>query len=865
MEQFNVTGMSCAACSAHVEKAVKKVEGVSDVSVSLLTNSMQVDGSATPKEIIDAVIKSGYGASLKATPHSSEATSSAKEEVDDLKDTETPLMIQRLVLSLIFLIPLIYVSMGHAMFGFWLPETFAKNPGAIGIYQLLLTSIIMLINRKFFINGFRGFLHLSPNMDALVALGAGASYLYSLANLFLITNALVDGNMKAAMHYQHDLYFESAAMILTLITVGKTLESYSKGKTTNALKSLMKLAPKQATIRVDGIDTIVPIEQVKPGDIFVVRPGENIPLDGIILEGNSAVNESLLTGESLPIDKTIGDEVSGATINQSGHLICKATRVGEDSTLSQIIHMVGDAAASKAPIAKVADQVSGVFVPIVIALALITFFVWIIAGAGFGFALSSAIAVLVISCPCALGLATPVAIMVGNGMAAKNGILFKNATALENAGKIKYIALDKTGTITKGTPQVTNIIPAQGISEAKLLAYAASLESMSEHPLATAILSCAKENQIPLTKVSDFMSVTGNGLYANLKEQTIYGGKEKFITEHAQIPSEIALKSSKLAKEGKTPLFFASENTFLGMIAVSDVIKEDSKHAIAKLKSLGIKVVMLTGDHKDTALSIGEKVGVDEVISEVLPQEKQSHVLHLKENGFSAMVGDGINDAPALTSADCGIAIGAGSDVAIDAADIVLMKSSLLDVFNSIHLSKKVIRNIHQNLFWAFIYNVIGIPLAAGVWYPLFGVRLSPMFGAATMSLSSVFVVMNALRLNFFHGMNSKDEVISTNNDFSFVHIQPASEEVLYKPLDVTQTINFKEVSDSMTKTLNIEGMMCEHCQAHVTKALNALDHVSADVDFKAGTAVVTLDGDVSEDAMKEAVKEAGYTVTSIA
>jgi len=856
MNQYSLTGMSCAACSAHIEKAVAKVEGVSGVSVSLLTNSMQVEGTAAASDIVQAVEKAGYGASLKEKPHASATDNSSLHQTADssftaeeeLKDTETPRLLKRLILSVVFLIPLLYVSMGHLMWNFPLPRAFAKNPGAIGLYELLLTSIIMIINQKFFVSGIKGLLRRAPNMDTLVAIGAGASFIYSIANLFLITNALNTGDSMKAMQYQHDLYFESAAMILTLITVGKTLEAYSKGKTTNALKSLMRLAPKQATLLIDGVEQLVAIDQVKTGDIFVVKPGESIPLDGIILEGSSAIDESLLTGESLPVDKSKGDEVSGATINQSGHLTCKATRVGEDSTLSQIIQMVSDAASSKAPIAKIADTVSGIFVPIVLVLALITFFIWILSGASFGFALSSAIAVLVISCPCALGLATPVAIMVGNGMGAKNGILFKTASALETAGKVKIVALDKTGTITKGQPQLTDLIPYGNISQKDFLILAASLESKSEHPLAHAVLTFTKDQSFSQYEVTDFMAVAGNGLKGRIKGSMIYGGKASYISSYTQIPQDILAQSTTFAKQGKTPLFFAKEDTFLGMIAVADVIKEDSKKAISNLKSLGIKVVMLTGDHKDTANTIGEMVGVDTVISEVLPQDKEAQIKLLSKSGMTAMVGDGINDAPALTRADCGIAIGAGADVAIDAADIVLMKSSLADVYNAIRLSRLVIRNIHENLFWAFIYNMIGIPLAAGVWYPLFGVRLSPMFGAAAMSLSSFFVVANALRLNFFHGMKMEESMTDS------------SKETLVYGNEILK----KEVSDSMTKTIHIDGMMCEHCQAHVTKALNALEHVNANVDFKEGTAIVDLSGAVSDEALSQAVAEAGYTVTSI-
>lgn len=842
MEQYNVTGMSCAACSARVEKAVSKIPGVTSCSVSLLTNSMGVEGTADPAQIIAAVEEAGYGASEKGSEgqdraHASASSLSAGE--DALKDRETPRMKRRLIASLCFLIPLMYFSMGHMMWNWPVPSFLEGNHVAMGLIQLLLTTAVMVINQKFFISGFKGLIHRAPNMDTLVALGAGASYGYSLYALFAMTDAQMRGNAAGVMSYMHEFYFESAAMILTLITVGKMLEARSKGKTTDALKSLMKLAPKTATVIRNGAEETVSIEQVRKGDIFVVRPGENIPVDGVILEGHSAVNESALTGESIPVDKDAGDAVSAATLNQSGFLRCEATRVGEDTTLSQIIQMVSDAAATKAPIAKVADRVSGVFVPAVIGIALVTIAVWLIAGQTIGFALARGISVLVISCPCALGLATPVAIMVGNGMGAKNGIMFKTAVSLEETGKTQIVALDKTGTITSGEPRVTDMIPAAGVTEEELLAYAYALEKKSEHPLARAVITKAEEeNAVCVREAEDFHAVPGNGLTGILAGVKLAGGNLNFISRNAVIPDEAVKRAEKLSAEGKTPLFFSRNGMFIGMIAVADVIKEDSPRAVKELQNMGIHVVMLTGDNERTAKAIGAQAGVDEVIAGVLPDGKESVIRSLKKKGRVAMVGDGINDAPALTRADMGIAIGAGTDIAIDAADVVLMKSRLSDVPAAIRLSRAALRNIHENLFWAFFYNVIGIPLAAGVWIPIFGWQLNPMFGAAAMSLSSFCVVSNALRLNWFKMYDAgRDKKIKVKN---------------------------KEES-TMTKTMKIEGMMCGHCEARVKKTLEALAGVdSAEVSHEAGTAVVTLNEEVSDDVLKKAVEDQDYKVLEI-
>ena len=817
MKQYNVTGMSCASCVARVEKAVNKVDGVTSCSVNLLTNSMSVDGDVKSIDVISAVEKAGYGASLKG--NSSKENKSSDEP---LKDTETPKLKKRLFSSLVFLLLLMYISMGHMMWGFPLPSVLANNHIAMGLIQLLLTGIIMVINQKFFVSGFKALIHRSPNMDTLVALGAGASFIYSVYALFAMTNAQVNNDMSLVMKYMDEFYFESAGMILTLITLGKMLESYSKGKTTNAIKGLMNLAPKKATILVDNVEKVVPIEEVKIGDIFVVKPGENIPVDGVVIEGESAVNESALTGESIPIDKTVGDNVSGATVNQSGFIKCKATKVGEDTTLSQIIKMVSDASATKAPIAKVADKVSGVFVPIVISIAVVTIIVWLLCGAIFGNALVRGISVLVISCPCALGLATPVAIMVGNGVGAKNGILFKNATSLETTGKISYVLLDKTGTITNGTPVVTDIIPSENYTENDLLSYASSLESKSEHPLAKAVVQKAIDSNIKTLDTTDFKSLTGNGVSAKINGKTIVGGSVKHISSIANIDENIIKQADELATKGKTPLLFVMDNRLLGIIAVADVVKSDSPKAIKELQNMGIKVVMVTGDNEKTAQAIAKESGVDEVIAGVLPDGKEKVVTQYKEKGMVAMVGDGINDAPALTRADIGIAIGAGTDVAIDSADIVLMKSKLTDVSGAIRLSRGTLRNIHENLFWAFIYNVIGIPLAAGVWIPIFGWTLSPMFGAAAMSLSSFCVVTNALRLNFLNIRSSK------------------------RDRKIKNKTNKKE-KNTMTTTLKINGMMCPHCEATVKTALESIDGVtSAEVSHESGTAVVTLSKEVS-------------------
>ena len=847
MEQYTVTGMSCAACSARVEKAVSKVEGVTSCSVSLLTNSMGVEGSASPEAIIKAVEDAGYGASPKssAREHHSSMDMAAAEEA--LKDKDTPLLKKRLITSLVFLLVLMYFSMGHMMWGWPLPTVLQDNHVAMGLIQMLLTIAIMVINQKFFISGFKSLAHKAPNMDTLVALGATAAFVYSTYALFAMTDAQVRGDMDGVMAYMHEFYFESAAMILTLITVGKMLEAHSKGKTTDALKGLMKMAPKTAVVIRNGEEVEVPVDEVSKGDIFVVRPGENIPVDGIVLEGNSAVNESALTGESIPVDKAVGDKVSAATQNQSGYIRCEATRVGEDTTLSQIIQMVSDAAATKAPIAKVADKVSGVFVPAVITIAVITTLIWLLAGESFGFALARGISVLVISCPCALGLATPVAIMVGNGVGAKNGIMFKTAVSLEEAGKVEIVALDKTGTITSGKPKVTDMIPAEGISQEELLRLAYALESRSEHPLARAIVDYAKEKGVQASEVTDFEALTGNGVQTKLNGSRLLGGSFKFMKSQLSIPGSAQSQYEKLAGDGKTPLFFAKENQFLGIIAVADVIKEDSPQAVRELQNMGIRVVMLTGDNERTAKAIGAQAGVDEVIAGVLPDGKESVIRKLKEQGKVAMVGDGINDAPALTRADMGIAIGAGTDIAIDAADVVLMKSRLSDVPAAIRLSRAALHNIHENLFWAFAYNVIGIPLAAGIWIPLFGWQLNPMYGAAAMSLSSFCVVTNALRLNLVK-----------------IHDASHDKKVKSRSHQASATINQME-DNSMEKTMKIEGMMCGHCEARVKKALEALPQVAeAQVSHEKGTAVVKLNAEVSNEELTKAVEEQDYKVTSV-
>nr|WP_295263484.1 heavy metal translocating P-type ATPase [uncultured Blautia sp.] len=848
MEQYNVTGMSCAACSARVEKAVSKVPGVTSCSVSLLTNSMGVEGTAASHDIITAVQQAGYGASLKGAAKEQASMSEAEEA---LEDHETPILRRRLIASTGFLLVLMYFSMGHMMWGWPLPAWFNDNHIAMGLVQLLLAGIIMIINQRFFISGFKSLWHRSPNMDTLVALGSMASFVWSVYALFAMTRAQVDGDSAAVMNYMMEFYFESAAMILTLITVGKMLEARSKGKTTDALKSLMKLAPKTAVILRNGQETTVPIEQVKKGDIFVVRPGENIPVDGVIVEGNSAVNESALTGESIPVDKAAGDLVSAATVNQSGFIKCEATRVGEDTTLSQIIKMVSDAAATKAPIAKIADRVSGVFVPTVITIAVITTIIWLLTGHEFGYALARGISVLVISCPCALGLATPVAIMVGNGMGAKNGILFKTAVSLEEAGKVQIVALDKTGTITSGQPEVTDLLPADGISETEVLTTAFALEKKSEHPLAKAILEHAENLHLTAPEVSDFHALPGNGLSAVLNNETLIGGSMKFISSKVNVPASLSRKAEKLAGQGKTPLLFARNSKLVGIIAVADVIKEDSPQAIKELQNMGIRVVMLTGDNERTAKAIGVQAGVDDVIAGVLPDVKESVIRSLKEQGKVAMVGDGINDAPALTRADIGIAIGAGTDIAIDAANVVLMKSRLSDVPAAIRLSRATLKNIHENLFWAFFYNVIGIPLAAGVWIPIFGWTLNPMFGAAAMSLSSFCVVTNALRLNLFKIHDAgKDKKIK----------QATS-------IEVKNDYNIKEKEQkTMVKvTVNVEGMMCGHCEAHVNeaikKAFGAEDVVSS---HESNTTVFTAPERVDEDKIRATIKEAGYEVTGI-
>ena len=853
MEQYNVTGMSCAACSARVEKAVKKVPGVTSCSVSLLTNSMGVEGTASPAAILSAVQEAGYGASPKNA--SASKASGASADLDALVDHETPKLKRRLIASLGFLLVLMYFSMGHMMWGWPLPHWFDGNHVAMGLVQLLLAGIVMVINQKFFINGFKGLIHGAPNMDTLVALGSMASFVWSTYALFAMTRAQVDGNNELVMHYMMEFYFESAAMILTLITVGKMLEARSKGKTTDALKSLMKLAPKTAALVRDGAEVTVAIADVQKGDVFVVRPGENIPVDGVVLEGTSAVNESALTGESIPVDKAVGDKVSAATTNQSGFLRCEATRVGEDTTLAQIIKMVSDAAATKAPIAKIADTVSGFFVPAVISIAVVTTIVWLLLGHELGYALARGISVLVISCPCALGLATPVAIMVGNGLGAKNGILFKTAASLEAAGRTQIVALDKTGTITEGAPRVTDLLPAEGVTETELLTLAAALESRSEHPLAKAVLADAEAKAITPPEVTDFAALPGNGLAAKLDGMDIYAGNAAFIQTRLTLPAALAQQAEKLASEGKTPLFFGGAGRLLGVIAVADTIKEDSPEAIRQLQNMGIRVVMLTGDNQRTADAIGRQAGVDEVIAGVLPDGKEAVIRQLQASGKVAMVGDGINDAPALTRADTGIAIGAGTDVAIDAADVVLMNSKLSDVPAAIRLSRATLRNIHENLFWAFIYNIIGIPLAAGLFIP-FGLTLNPMFGAAAMSLSSFCVVSNALRLNLFDVHSTKHDRAAKNAaSLPAVSAQPAA---------VVNKESTKE-DTAMKKTLKVEGMMCGHCEARVKKALEALPEVDeAVVSHEAGTAIVTLNAEVADDVLKNAVEAQDYKVTGI-
>ena len=889
MKQYTVTGMSCAACSSRVEKAVSKVPGVTACSVSLLTNSMGVEGDVPPETVIHAVEDAGYGASLKGQGTAAQAQSASEAE-DALKDRETPVLKHRLIASLGFLAVLMYMSMGHMMWGWPLPHFMDGNHVAMGLLQLLLAGIIMVINQKFFISGFKGLLHRAPNMDTLVALGSGASFIYSTYALFAMTDAQLKGNDAAVMSYMHEFYFESAAMILALITVGKMLEARSKGKTTDALKGLMKLAPKTAVIIRDGVETKVPIEEVKKGDVFVVRPGENIPVDGVVLEGTSAVNEAALTGESIPVDKAQGDPVSAATVNQSGYLRCEATRVGEDTSLSQIIRMVSDAAATKAPIAKIADRVSGVFVPAVITIAVVTTIIWLLAGQTFGFALARGISVLVISCPCALGLATPVAIMVGNGMGAKNGILFKTAVSLEETGKMDIVALDKTGTITSGEPRVTDVIPSGGVTEKELVSLALSLEKKSEHPLAKAVLLYAKEQQIDAPEAADFQALPGNGLSGTLDGASLAGGSFSYISGHPTVSAQEQASVERLASEGKTPLCFMKNGRLAGMIAVADVIKEDSPQAVKELQNMGIRVVMLTGDNERTARAIGAQAGVDEVIAGVLPDGKESVIRSLKEQGKVAMVGDGINDAPALTRADIGIAIGAGTDIAIDAADVVLMKSRLSDVPAAIRLSRATLRNIHENLFWAFFYNVVGIPLAAGLWYPIFGWKLNPMFGAAAMSLSSFCVVTNALRLNLFkmhdaskdHPMRKRAEKAANKGgekaenagavrmgaeDTRSIGQTANGNETVSKEMQKSENqknhINMEGIT--MTKTMNIEGMMCGHCEARVKKALEALAGVeSAEVSHEKGTAVVSMSADVADDTLKEAVEAQDYKVDSI-
>ena len=889
MKQYTVTGMSCAACSSRVEKAVSKVPGVTACSVSLLTNSMGVEGDVPPETVIHAVEDAGYGASLKGQGTAAQAQSASEAE-DALKDRETPVLKHRLIASMGFLAVLMYMSMGHMMWGWPLPHFMDGNHVAMGLLQLLLAGIIMVINQKFFISGFKGLLHRAPNMDTLVALGSGASFIYSTYALFAMTDAQLKGNDTAVMSYMHEFYFESAAMILALITVGKMLEARSKGKTTDALKGLMKLAPKTAVIIRDGVETKVLIEEVKKGDVFVVRPGENIPVDGVVLEGTSAVNEAALTGESIPVDKAQGDPVSAATVNQSGYLRCEATRVGEDTSLSQIIRMVSDAAATKAPIAKIADRVSGVFVPAVITIAVVTTIVWLLVGQTFGFALARGISVLVISCPCALGLATPVAIMVGNGMGAKNGILFKTAVSLEETGKMDIVALDKTGTITSGEPRVTDVIPSGGVTEKELVSLALSLEKKSEHPLAKAVLLYAKEQQVDAPEAADFQALPGNGLSGTLDGASLAGGSFSYISGHTTVSAQEQASFERLASEGKTPLCFMKNGRLAGMIAVADVIKEDSPQAVKELQNMGIRVVMLTGDNERTARAIGAQAGVDEVIAGVLPDGKESVIRSLKEQGKVAMVGDGINDAPALTRADIGIAIGAGTDIAIDTADVVLMKSRLSDVPAAIRLSRATLRNIHENLFWAFFYNVVGIPLAAGLWYPIFGWKLNPMFGAAAMSLSSFCVVTNALRLNLFkmhdaskdHPMRKRAEKAANKGgekaeNAGAVRMGAEDTRSIGQTANGTETVS-KEMQKSenqknninmegitMTKTMNIEGMMCGHCEARVKKALEALAGVeSAEVSHEKGTAVVSMSADVADDTLKEAVEAQDYKVDSI-
>ena len=859
MEQYNVTGMSCAACSARVEKAVNKVPGVTSCSVSLLTNSMGVEGTASASAVISAVEAAGYGCSPKGGSASRESMSDAEKA---LEDHETPVLKRRLIASAGFLLVLMYFSMGHMMWGWPLPAWFDGNHVAMGLVQLLLAGIVMVINQKFFISGFKSLWHRSPNMDTLVALGSMASFVWSVYALFAMTRAQVDGNSELVMHYMMEFYFESAAMILTLITVGKMLEARSKGKTTDALKGLMKLAPKTAVVLRDGQETTVPIEQVKKGDFFVVKPGENIPVDGIIIEGNSAVNESALTGESIPVDKAVGDPVSAATVNQSGFIKCEAARVGEDTTLSQIIRMVSDAAATKAPIAKIADRVSGIFVPAVISISILTTIIWLLTGHEFGYALARGISVLVISCPCALGLATPVAIMVGNGMGAKNGILFKTAVSLEEAGKIQIVALDKTGTITSGQPQVTDILPAEGISETELLTLSYALEKKSEHPLAKAILEKASGLGLTAPEVRDFKALPGNGLSATLDQSSLIGGSFKYISSQVNVSSALTTQAEHLAESGKTPLLFAKDERLLGIIAVADVIKPDSAQAVKELQNMGIQVVMLTGDNERTAKAIGAQAGVDQVIAGVLPDGKESVIRSLKEKGKVAMVGDGINDAPALTRADIGVAIGAGTDVAIDAADVVLMKSRLSDVPAAIRLSRAALRNIHENLFWAFFYNVIGIPLAAGVWIPIFGWTLNPMFGAAAMSLSSFCVVTNALRLNLFRIHDaSKDKKIKN------VITSPVntSSSLTEESSDINNNSNKKENNSMVKVTVHVTGMMCGHCEAHVNEAIKkAFDVQDVVSSHDAGTTIITASQKLDEDKLLQTIKDAGYEVTGI-
>lgn len=884
MKQYTVTGMSCAACSARVEKAVSKVPGVTSCSVSLLTNSMGVEGTADSSAIISAVVEAGYGASEKGAKsgEKSGGAMSASEGEEMLKDHETPILKRRLCYSVGFLVVLMYFSMGHMMWGWPLPSFLNGNHVAMGLIQMLLAIAIMVINQKFFISGYKSLAHRAPNMDTLVALGSTAAFVYSTYALFAMTDAQVKNDMDRVMMYMDEFYFESSAMILTLITVGKMLEARSKGKTTDALKSLMKLAPKTATVVRDGAEVTVSIDQVQKGDVFVVRPGENIPVDGIVLEGNSAVNESALTGESIPVDKTVGDKVSAATVNQSGFIRCQATRVGEDTTLSQIIQMVSDAAATKAPIAKIADKVSGVFVPTVITIAIVTTIVWLLAGESFGFALARGISVLVISCPCALGLATPVAIMVGNGMGAKNGIMFKTAVSLEETGKMDIVALDKTGTITSGEPKVTDMIPVDAESETELLKLACALEKKSEHPLAKAVLARAEENGIEAGETMDFQALPGNGLTAIAEDGSILcGGNLKFIETQVEVSESVRTQAERLSEQGKTPLFFSQDKKLAGIIAVADVIKEDSPRAVKELQNMGIRVVMLTGDNERTAKAIGAQAGVDQVIAGVLPEGKEAVIRSLKEQGKVAMVGDGINDAPALTRADIGIAIGAGTDIAIDAADVVLMKSRLSDVPAAIRLSRATLRNIHENLFWAFFYNVIGIPLAAGVWYPLFHIKLNPMFGAAAMSLSSFCVVTNALRLNLFkmydasrdkkrkttakHVATGADGVSGQENHKFQTEKSEMENKMAGKSGNGTATAKTNKEESNMTKTIKIDGMMCGHCEATVKKALEALPEVaSAEVSHEKGTAVVTLTAEVSDDVLKKTVEDKDYTVTGI-